>query len=61
MAGKAGGRSGPAKNPKKTKQEQDDDDLLDNLVMETELHKRQTSYSKLEPGGFVTRGADRKT
>ena len=23
--------------------------------------KRQTSYSTLEPGGFVTKGADRKT
>ena len=61
MAGKAGGRSGPAKNPKKTKQEQDDDDLLVNLVVETELDKRQTSYSTLEPGGFMTKGADRKT
>ena len=63
MAGKAGGRSGPAKNPKKTKtkQEQDDDDLLDDLVLETDLDKRQTSYSTLEPGGFVTKGADRKT
>ena len=61
MAGKAGGRSGPAKNPKKTKQEQDDDDLLDDLVTETEPDKRQMSYSKLEPGRFVTKGADRKT
>ena len=61
MAGKAGGRSGPAKNPKKTKQEQDDDDLLEDLVTETELDKKQTSYSKLQPGGFVTKGADRKT
>ena len=62
MAGKAG-RSGPAKNPKKmkTKQEQDDDDLLDDLVLETDLDKRQMSYSMLEPGGFVTKGADRKT
>ena len=63
LAGKAGGRSGLAKNPKKmkTKQEQDDDDLLDDLVLETDLDKRQTSYSTLEPGGFVTKGADRKT
>ena len=60
MAGKAGGRSGPAKNLKKTKQEQDDDDLLDDLVMETDPDKRQLSYSKLEPGGFVMKGADRK-
>ena len=61
MAGKAGGRSGPAKNPKKTEQEQDDDDLLDDLVMKTEPDKMQPSYSKLEPGGFMTKGADRKT
>ena len=63
MAGKAGGRSGPAKNPKKTKtkQEQDNDDLLDDLVLETDPDKRQTSYSTLEPGGFMMKGANRKT
>ena len=61
MAGKAGGRSGPAKNLKKTKQELDDDDLLDDLVTEKELDKRQSSYSKLQPSGFVMKGADRKT
>ena len=60
MAGKAGCRSGLAKNPKKTKtkqgQEQDDDDFLDNLVVETD-----PSYSTLEPGGFMTKGAVKKT
>ena len=58
MAGKAGGRP---KNPKKTKtkQKQEDEDWLDDLVVDTE--QRQTSYSNLEPGGFVTKGADRKT
>ena len=62
MSGKARGQSGPAKNPKKTKQEpDDDDDLLDDLVMETEPDKMQPSYSKLQPGGFVMKGADRKT
>ena len=40
MAGKAGGRSSPAKNLKKTKQEQDDDDLLGDLVLETDPDKR---------------------
>ena len=61
MVGKEGGRSGLAKNPKKTKWEpDDDDDLLDDLVAETELDKRQPSYSQLAPGGFVTKGADRK-
>ena len=62
MAGKAGGRSGPAKNPKKTKlkDEQEDDDLFDDLVMEKEPDKTQPTYLTLEPGGFVTKGADRK-
>ena len=61
MLGKAGGRGGLARNPKKMKWEPDDDnDLLDDLVTETGQDKRQPSYSKLEPGGFVTKGADRK-
>ena len=34
---------------------------MDDLVTETEPDKTQPSYSKLEPGGFVTKGADRKT
>ena len=63
MSGKAGGRSGPAKNPKKTKREldDDDDDVLDDLVVETGQDKRQPNYSQLKPGGFVTKGDDRKT
>ena len=64
MSGKAGGKGGLAKNPKKTKREpddDDDDDFLDDLVMDTETDKGQPSYSKLEPGGFVTKGTDRKT
>ena len=62
MSGKVGGSSGLAKNPKKTKQEpDDDDDFLDNLATETEQDKGQPSYSTLELGGFVTKGADRKT
>ena len=63
MAGKAGGQSGPVKNPRKTKakEEQEDDDFLDDLVVEKDPEKQQTSYSTLEPGGFVTKGADRKT
>ena len=55
MARKAGGGSGLAKNPKKTK------NLLDDLVLETDPDKRQMSYSMLEPGGFVTKGTNRKT
>ena len=64
MSSKAGGKGGPAKNPKKMKREpddDDDDDFLDDLVMDMETDKGQPSYSKLEPGGFVTKGADRKT
>ena len=63
MASKAGGK-GPAKNPKKTKRELDDNDndnFLEDLVMTTEADKGQPSYSTLQPGGFVTKGADRKT
>ena len=63
MASKAGGK-GPAKNLKKTKREPDDDDddnFLEDLVTTTEADKGQPSYSTLQPGGFVTKGADRKT
>ena len=35
--------------------------MLDDLVLEMDPDKQQTSYSTLEPGGFVTKGADRKT
>ena len=63
MAGKAGGRGGPVKNPKKMKmkREQDKEDSLDDLVLETDLDKQQMSYSNLQPGGFVTTGTDRKS
>ena len=63
MVGKVGGK-GPAKNPKKTRREPDDDDddnFLEDLVTTTEADKGQPSYSTLQPGGFVTKGADRKT
>ena len=66
MASKAGGKGGPAKNPKKVKREPDPDDIdddnfLEDLVTTTEMDKGQLSYSTLETGGFVTKGADRKT
>ena len=63
MASKGGGRGGPVKNPKKMKlqQEEEEDDWLDDLVVEADPNKWQTSYSNLEPGGFVTKGADRKS
>ena len=66
MSGKTGGK-GSAKNPKKTKREpddNDDDNFLEDLVTttgaDTEADKGQLSYSTLQPGGFVTKGADRK-
>ena len=64
MAGKGGGRGRPVKNPKKSKpqqEEEEEDDCLDDLVVETDPDKGQTSYSNLVPGGFVTKGADRKS
>ena len=65
MASKAGGKGGLAKKPKKVKREldpddNDDDDFLEDLVMTTETDKGQPSYSTLELGGFMTKGADRK-
>ena len=64
MASK-GGKGGLAKIPKKMKWEpepddNDDDNFLKDLVTTTEADKGQPSYSTLEPGGFVTKGADRK-
>ena len=61
---KAGGKGGPAKKKLKREPEpidDDDDDFLEDLVMTTETDKGQPSYSTLEPGGFVTKGADRKS
>ena len=66
MVSKTGGKGGPAKIPKKMKREQepdddDDDNFLEDLVTTTETDKGQPSYSTLEPGGFLTKGADRKS
>ena len=64
MASK-GGKGGPAKIPKKMNEpeldDNDDDNFLEDLVTTTKTDKGQPSYSTLEPGGFVTKGADRKT
>ena len=55
-----GGQDGQPKNPKKSKTEEEkDDDKLDYLLVNTE--KEQTSYLNLKTGGFVTKGADRKS
>ena len=64
MSGKAGGKGGPAKNPKKMKQEpdDDDDDFLEDLVAESDLKKpkKPTTYTNLKPGGFMTKAEDQK-
>ena len=64
MASKVGGKGGPAK--KKVKREpdpvdDDNDDFLEDLVTTTETDKGQPSYSTLQPGGFLTKGTDRKS
>ena len=63
MAGKAGGKGGPGKIPKKTKREQepddDDDDFLEDLVVGSDP-KKPATYSTLETGDFVTKAEDRK-
>ena len=60
---KAGGKGGPAKKKVKREPEpiDDEDDYLEDLVTTTETDKGQPSYSTLEPGGFVTKGTDRKS
>ena len=61
---KEGGKGGPAKKtvkPEPEPMEDDDDNVLEDLVMTTETDKGQPSYSTLEPGGFVTKGTDRKS
>ena len=61
---KEGGKGGPAKKtvkPEPEPMEDDDDNVLEDLVTTTEMDKGQSSYSTLEPGGFVTKGTDRKS
>ena len=60
MSDRAGGKGGPAKNPKKTKREpDDDDDFLEDLVVDSDP-KKPATYSTLKTGGFVTKAEDRK-
>ena len=61
---KEGGKGGPAKKkvkPEPEPIEDDDDNVLEDLVTTTEMDKGQPSYSTFEPGGFVTKGTDRKS
>ena len=54
MASSRGMKGSRIKNPKK---EDEDDDFLEDLVVESNL-KKTTSYSNLKPGGFVTKAED---
>ena len=61
---KEGGKGSPAKKtvkPEPEPMEDDDDNVLEDLVTTTETDKGQPNYSTLEPGGFVTKGTDRKS
>ena len=44
---------------KSPKQEEEDDDFLEDLVVDSDL-KKPATYSTLKPGGFVTKAEDRK-
>ena len=47
---------------KSLKKEDDDNDFLEDLVVESDPKrpKKLTTYSNLKPGGFVTKAEDRK-
>ena len=59
MASSRGTKGSRIKNPKK---EDNDDDFLEDLVLESDPKKpkKPTTYSNLKPGGFVTKAEDRK-
>ena len=59
MASGKGAKGGRMKIPK---QEDDDDDFLEDLVVDSDPKKpkKLTTYSNLKPGGFVTKAEDRK-
>ena len=59
MASRRGTKGGRMKSPKT---EDDDDDFLEGLVVDSNLKKpmKLTTYSNLKPGGFVTKAEDRK-
>ena len=56
MASGKGTKGGRMKSPK---QEEDDDDFLEDLVVDSDP-KKPTTYSNLKPEGFVTKAEDRK-
>ena len=59
----ASGRGTKGSHMKSLKKEDNDDDFLENLVVDsdpTKKPKKPTMYSNLKPGGFVTKAEDRK-
>ena len=61
MASKRGKKGGSMKSPKK-EFEEEDDDFLEDLVVDTnpEEAKKTATYLNLKPGGFITKAEDRK-
>ena len=61
MASNKGRKGGPVKTRKKEFDE-DNDDFLKDLVVDTnpEEPQKPTTYSNLKPGGFITKAEDRK-
>ena len=59
MASSRGTKGGRMKSPKT---EDDDDDFLEDLVVDSNLKKptKLTTYSNLKPGGFIMKAEDRK-
>ena len=58
----ASGRDTKGGCMKSLKQEDDDDDFLEDLVVDSDPKKpkKPATYSTLKPGGFVTKAEDRK-
>ena len=55
----ASGKGTKGSRMKSPKQEEEDDDFLEDLVVDTDP-KKPATYSTLKPGGFVTKAEDRK-
>ena len=58
----ASGKGTKGSQMKSPKQEEEDDDFLEDLVVDSDPKKpkKPAMYSNLKPGGFVTRAEDRK-
>ena len=55
----ASGKGTKGSQMKSPKQEEEDDDFLEDLVVDSDP-KKPATYSTLKPGGFVTKAEDRK-